>query len=515
MDCTVLAAVIVLSIASSVAPPAASADLASDRQALLDFASGTDHSRSLNWMDSTPVCTNWTGVGCRPDGSRVAAVRLPGASLSGALPPAALSRLTALEVLSLRSNNLSGRLPLDFSPWKNLTVLDLSSNGFTGGLPPSLSGLARLTSLDLSNNSLSGGLPDLRLPELRFLDLSNNRLTGSVPAPLLKFPRSSFSGNQLAPVLPSIPSLPSENPRLAKKLGEPAIFGIAAAGGFAALLVALYVFVVLRRRKKEGGGFVSGKAARKASSSYSRCSERAVGGSGDDERNRLVFFDGCSFVFDLEDLLRASAEVLGKGTFGTAYRALLEDATTVVVKRLKEVGVGRREFEQQMEAVGRVRHENVAELRAYYYSKDERLMVYDFYARGSVSALLHGKRGEDRNPLDWETRVKIALGAARGVAHIHNENGGKLVHGNIKSSNVFLNTQGFGCVSDLGLSSLSANPVVPGSRGPPATELPKSSTPAERRRLPTSTASACSCSSSSRASPPSRSRAAATRWCIW
>jgi serine/threonine protein kinase len=92
----------------------------------------------------------------------------------------------------------------------------------------------------------------------------------------------------------------------------------------------------------------------------------------------------------LEDLLRASAEVLGKGTFGIAYKAALEEATTVVVKRLKEVAVPKKEFEQQMIAVGSIRHVNVSPLRAYYYSKDERLMVYDFYEEGSVSAMLHG-----------------------------------------------------------------------------------------------------------------------------
>lgn len=74
-----------------------------------------------------------------------------------------------------------------------------------------------------------------------------------------------------------------------------------------------------------------------------------------------------------------------------------------------------------------------------------------------------GKRGEDRTPLNWETRVRIALGAARGIAHIHTENNGKFVHGNIKASNVFLNNQQYGCVSDLGLASLM-NPITARSR---------------------------------------------------
>lgn len=147
---------------------------------------------------------------------------------------------------------------------------------------------------------------------------------------------------------------------------------------------------------------------------------------------------------------------------------------------MKEVGVGKREFEQQMEVVGRIRHENVVELRAYYYSKDEKLMVNDYYNQGSVSALIHGKRGEGKIPLDWETRLRIALGAARGVARIHSENSGKLVHGNIKSSNVFLNNRQYGCVSDLGLTSLM-NQTVPrvartaGYCAPEVVDLRKSS----------------------------------------
>lgn len=116
-------------------------------------------------------------------------------------------------------------------------------------------------------------------------------------------------------------------------------------------------------------------------------------GSGvqEPEKNKLVFFEGCSYNFDLDDLLRASAEVLGKGSYGTAYKAVLEEATTVVVKRLKEVVVGKKDFEQQMEIVGRVgQHTNVVPLRAYYYSKDEKLLVYDYISNGSLSAFLHG-----------------------------------------------------------------------------------------------------------------------------
>lgn len=89
-----------------------------------------------------------------------------------------------------------------------------------------------------------------------------------------------------------------------------------------------------------------------------------------------------------------------------------------------------------------------------------------------------GQRGEDRTPLDWETRLRIALGAARGIAHLHTINGGKFVHGNIRSSNIFLNSLKYGCVSDFGLASVMS-PLAPpisraaGYRAPEVTDTRK------------------------------------------
>lgn len=109
------------------------------------------------------------------------------------------------------------------------------------------------------------------------------------------------------------------------------------------------------------------------------------GGSG------MVFFEDVK-RFEIEELLRASAEMLGKGVFGTTYKAVLDDGTVVAVKRLKEVSVGtKREFEQRMEVLGKLRHDNVVSLKAYYFDKDEKLLVSDYMPNGSLSWLLHGK----------------------------------------------------------------------------------------------------------------------------
>ncbi|KAL2342699.1 hypothetical protein Fmac_003984 [Flemingia macrophylla] len=485
-----------------------SAEPVEDKEALLEFVNKFAPSRPLNWNESFPMCASWTGVTCNEDNSRVIAIRLPGVGFHGTIPPDTISRLSALQTLSLRSNvitghfpsdfsnlknlsflylqfnNLSGPLP-DFSAWKNLTVVNLSYNHFNGTIPFSLSNLTQLAGLNLANNSLSGEIPDLKLSRLQMLNLSNNNLQGSVPKSMLRFHESAFSGNNIS--FGSSPSVspapqpayePSLRSRKRARLSETALLGIIVAGGVLGLVAFVYlIFVCFSRRSDEEEAF-SGKLQKGGMSP-----EKAVSRT-QDANNKLAFFEGCNYAFDLEDLLRASAEVLGKGTFGTAYKAILEDATTVVVKRLKEVAVGKKDFEQHMEIVGTLKHENVVELKAYYYSKDEKLMVYDYHSQGSISSMLHGKRGEDRVALDWDTRLKIALGAARGIARIHIENGGKLVHGNIKSSNIFLNNKQYGCVSDLGLATLSSSLALPisraaGYRAPEVTDTRKAAQPSD------------------------------------
>ena len=104
----------------------------------------------------------------------------------------------------------------------------------------------------------------------------------------------------------------------------------------------------------------------------------------------LVFVGNVTRKFSLDDLLRASAEVLGKGTFGTAYKAALEMGVTVAVKRSKDVTACEREFKEKMEEVGKLVHDKLVPLRGYYYSRDEKLVVYDYMPMGSLSTLLHG-----------------------------------------------------------------------------------------------------------------------------
>ncbi|KAK6945015.1 Leucine-rich repeat [Dillenia turbinata] len=487
-----------------------------DKQALLSFINQVPHANRIQWNSSDSAC-NWVGVQCDSNRSFVFSLRLPGVGLVGQIPDNTLGKLSQLRVLSLRSNRLSGKIPSDFANLKllrslylqnnmfsgdfpesvtqmtRLIRLDLSSNNFTGQIPFSLNNLTQLTGLFLENNNFSGTLPSINPVGLVNFNVSNNQLNGSIPKVLSKFSADSFSGNlnlcgtPLPPCSPFFPT-PSPSPSLPpppvhekkKKLSKAAIIAIAVGSSVIFLLILLLLilcFCKRRRRQpqKEAKPAAPARSAAVAEPGTSSSKDDITGGSTEAERNKLVFFNNGVYSFDLEDLLRASAEVLGKGSVGTSYKAVLEEGTTVVVKRLKDVIVSKREFEMQMEVLGKIKHDNVVPLRAFYYSKDEKLLVYDYMAAGSLSALLHGSRGSGRTPLDWDNRMRIALSTARGLAHLHVTS--KVVHGNIKSSNILLRQDHDACVSDFGLNPLFGTSTPPsrlaGYRAPEVMETRK------------------------------------------
>ncbi|KAB2076829.1 hypothetical protein ES319_A06G065800v1 [Gossypium barbadense] len=495
--CVFLVSVLVLSLGVSSEP-------VEDKQALLAFLSQTKHENRVQWNSSTSAC-DWVGVECDANRSFVYTLRLPGVGLIGSIPPNTVGRLNQLRVLSLRANRLFGPIPADFS---NLTLLrslylqdneftgpfppsltrltrlirlDISSNNFTGPIPFTVNNLTQLTRLFLQNNKFSGSLPTINSDGLDDFNVSNNNLNGSIPGSLSNFRESSFAGNlglcggPLPPCnpffpppapSPSEPIPPTTSSRKSRKLSTGAIIGIAVGSAIVALLLLLVLILCLckrpRRPPKQQKPFtpMTTRDVPSAEAGTSSSKDEIIGGpSTEGERNKLVFFEGGIYSFDLEGLLRASAEVLGKGSVGTSYKAVLEEGTTVVVKRLKDVAVSKREFEMQMEMVGKITHENLVPLRAFYYSIDEKLLVYDFMHDGSLSALLHGSRGSGRTPLDWDNRMKIALSTARGLEHLHVS--AKLVHGNIKSSNILLRSDHKACISDFGLNPLFGNTTPP------------------------------------------------------
>ncbi|KAA8525158.1 hypothetical protein F0562_006978 [Nyssa sinensis] len=176
------------------------------------------------------------------------------------------------------------------------------------------------------------------------------------------------------------------------------------------------------------------------------------------ENEEMVRFEGCKGFTKVDDLLKASAEMLGKGSVGTTYKVVMEDDDHVmVVKRVRERRKG-KEIDGFLRQIGGLRHPNIVSLRAYHSSKDELLLVYDFLPNGSLHSLLHGNRGPGRTPLDWTTRVKLASGSAKGLAFLHSYNKSKLFHGHLTTSNIIIDHLGNACISDIGLHQLLPMP---------------------------------------------------------
>ncbi|XP_061343145.1 probable inactive receptor kinase At5g67200 [Gastrolobium bilobum] len=490
-----------------------SSKLADDAGALLAFKSKADVNKNLHFK-GLRMCL-WEGVEC--NGLKVVHLVLQGLDLGGVFAPNTLSLLDQLRVLSLQNNSLTGPIP-DLSGLFNLKSLFLDNNHFTGSLPPSLFSLHRLRTLDFSHNNLSGPIPTgfikldrlyyLRLSwntfngtippfnqsSLRTLDLSGNNLTGPIPVTpaLFRFEPSSFSSNpglcgeiihkECHPTAPFFrPTSPPtaglgqsakvhgffRQPYEKKRDRRAVIIGFST--GVFVLIGSLLCFVVAikkQRNKKEGGSSIimasdaaaTAEAAAAMQMEQERELEEKVKRAQVAKSGSLVFCAGEAQVYTLDQLMKGSAELLGRGCLGTTYKAVLDNRLIVTVKRLDAgkmaASVATKEvFERHMESVGGLRHPNLVPLRAYFQAKQERLIIYDYQPNGSLFSLIHGSRSSRARPLHWTSCLKIAEDVAQGLSYIHQA--WRLVHGNLKSSNVLLGPDFEACITDYCLSVLT------------------------------------------------------------
>lgn len=172
------------------------------------------------------------------------------------------------------------------------------------------------------------------------------------------------------------------------------------------------------------------------------------------EQSKLIFLRQDQLKFDLQDLLRASAEILGSASFGSSYKAVVLDGQAVVVKRYKQMNnVPREEFHEHMRRLGNLNHPNLLPLVAYYYRKEEKLLLSAFVHNCCLASHLHGNHNHERPGLDWPTRLKIVKGVARGLAYLYNALPSLIVpHGHLKSSNVLLDELFEPLLTDYALS---------------------------------------------------------------
>ncbi|CAL5425890.1 unnamed protein product [Camellia sinensis] len=148
------------------------------------------------------------------------------------------------------------------------------------------------------------------------------------------------------------------------------------------------------------------------------------------------------------------ASILGEGGFGRVFKGVLSDGTAVAIKRLTSGGQqGGKEFLVEVEMLSRLHHRNLVKLVGHYTSHDslQNLLCYELVPNGSLEAWLHGPLGVNC-PLDWDTRMKIALDAARGLAYLHEDSQPCVIHRDFKASNILLENNFHAKVADFGLA---------------------------------------------------------------
>ncbi|XP_048544025.1 pollen receptor-like kinase 4 [Triticum urartu] len=398
-------------------------------------------------------------------------------NLTGPFPPG-LTELPALKMLYLSRNRLSGEIPGDtFEAMMGLRKLFLADNAFTGAIPDTITS-PKLLVVQLARNRFQGNIPDFDQKDLQLFDVSHNRLSGPIPQGLRQFKAASFEGNTDLCGAPLDVACPpsallgaSDSSDSSDSMRVLMIIAIAVVA-FGGLLAIIGIITALVSRRKDndepadatetpgdGGGIAKMQSTADKSIKIAQADSEQRGvvapvpSKRGGRRDGLVFLQEGRERFELEDLLRASAEVLGSGNFGASYKATLVDGKPMVVKRFKEMnGAGRADFNEHMRRLGRLVHPNLLPVVAYLYKKDEKLFVTEHMVNGGLAQILHGGATSSLPRLDWPARLKIIKGVARGLAYLYEELPMLTVpHGHLKSSNVLLNAELEPILSDYAL----------------------------------------------------------------
>ncbi|XP_017973803.1 PREDICTED: LRR receptor-like serine/threonine-protein kinase FEI 1 isoform X2 [Theobroma cacao] len=414
--------------------------LTQDGLTLLEIKSTLNDSKNFlgNWLASDESPCSWTGISCYPNDQRVRSINLPYMQLGGTISPS-IGKLDGLQRLYLRANYLQGGIPSNIGNLSFLTILDLSSNSLKGAIPSSIGRLTRLHYLNLSTNFFSGEIPDIGV----LSTFGNKSFIGNLDLCGQQVHKPCRTSLGFPAVLPHAES---DEVAVPTKRSSHYIKGvlIGAMSTMALVLVMLLAFLwICLLSKKE-----------RAAKRYTEVKKQVQ----QDISTKLITFHGdlpypsCEIIEKLESL--DEEDVVGSGGFGTVYRMVMNDCGTFAVKRIDRSREGSDQvFERELEILGSIKHINLVNLRGYCRLPASKLLIYDYLAMGSLDDFLHEHKEQDR-PLNWSARLKIALGSARGLAYLHHDCCPKIVHRDIKSSNILLDENLEPHVSDFGLAKL-------------------------------------------------------------
>nr|GLL17269.1 LRR receptor-like serine/threonine-protein kinase ERECTA [Ipomoea trifida] len=351
--------------------------------------------------------------------------------------PDSLGDLEHLLKLNLSKNDISGHIPAEFGNLRNIVEIDISSNHISGPIPQELSQLQYLFSLRVENNNLSGDVVTLaNCPALSVLNVSYNNLVGNIPTGnnFSRFSPDSFIGN---PYLCGyqLNSCQSSHPRGRVMISKRTILGIALGG----LMILLMILVAACRPQNP-----SRMEASIDKPVYYYSSPKLV----------ILHMNMALHVY--EDIMRMTENLsekymIGYGASSTVYKCVLKNCRPVAIKKLySHHPQCLKEFETELETVGSIKHRNLVCLQGYSLSAAGHLLFYDYMENGSLWDLLHGPTKKKK--LDWDTRLRIALGAAEGLAYLHHDCNPRIIHRDVKSSNILLDNDFEPHLTDFGIA---------------------------------------------------------------
>ncbi|XP_062223676.1 receptor-like protein kinase 5 isoform X2 [Phragmites australis] len=392
--------------------------------------------------------------------SNISRIEMGNNRFSGSVPASA----TGLKKFAAENNQFSGVLPANMSGFTNLTDMDLAGNWISGSIPPSIRSLGRLTSLNLSSNQISGKIPAVigLLPVLNILDLSNNLLSGHIPQEFSDLHLSfvNLSSNQLTGEVPESLQSPAYEGaffgnrglcatvnlnmnlpacryggrnRNQMSTGLIILFSVLAG---VTLLGAVGVGCLIIRRQKRQQDVTVWKMT----------------------PFHALDFTECDILTELRE-----EDVIGSGGSGKVYRVHLRGlggaGKVVAVKRLWSRGKADakldKEFASEVKILGDIRHNNIVSLLCCISSDVTKLLVYEYMENGSLDRWLHPReRAGAPAPLDWPTRLGIAIDAAKGLSYMHQDCAQPVMHRDVKSSNILLDPSFRAKIADFGLARI-------------------------------------------------------------
>uniref|UniRef100_A0A0D9VDX1 non-specific serine/threonine protein kinase n=1 Tax=Leersia perrieri TaxID=77586 RepID=A0A0D9VDX1_9ORYZ len=358
--------------------------------------------------------------------------------LSGEIPWD-LTGISQVMELDLSGNQISGSMPMTIGVLQRLSTLNLSGNQLSGNIPAVFGFMSVLTVLDLSSNSLSGMIPkDFDKLILDFLNLSMNQLTGEIPT---SFENEAYQQSFLFnPGLcvsssNSVHNFPICRAR-ANISSDRRFIALCSAAASIMLLGLALVGFMLTRRKKHIQRHLSWK---------------------------LTPFHVLNFTEN--EILSGLCDHnwIGSGRSGKVYHVYAGDTTSggqeVAVKKIWNMqnhdNKLEKDFLAEVQILGEIRHTNIVKLLCCISSSEAKLLVYEYMENGSLYQWLHQReRIAASTPLDWPTRLQIAIDSARGLCYMHHDCSPAIVHRDVKSANILLDSNFRAKMADFGLAKI-------------------------------------------------------------